>query len=73
MNIKELKQLIKDLPEDSSISFLMDSGCCGDFEEMECYDTSVYDGVGIAFRLESLPGYGSCRQAANTIEKNESK
>lgn len=69
MNIKEIKEAIKYLPDDTNISFQMSSGCCGDYEELDVYDIesgSAKEGSYLIFRFEALPGYETCRKAGAT-------
>ena len=65
MNIKQLRDAIANMSDDIEISFYMDSGCCGDFEEMTAYDIENYDNQLLTIRFNSLPGYRNCRTAAN--------
>ena len=71
MKIKELRDMIANLKDDATISFLMDSGCCGDDESMDAYDFETYEDLALIIRLSSLPGYKSCIQADGTLEADE--
>ena len=71
MKIKELRDMIANLKDDATVSFLMDSGCCGDHEDMEAYDSETYDDSALIIRLSSLPGYKSCIQAGGTKKSHE--
>jgi hypothetical protein len=71
MKVSELKQLIAGLKDDAVVSFLMDSGCCGDYEDMEAYDSETYKDESLVIRLKSLPGYKSCIQAGGTKRSDE--
>ena len=66
MKVKELRDLIANLKDDADVSFLMDSGCCGDYEDMTAYDSEAYEDSSLVIRLNSLPGYKTCRTASNT-------
>lgn len=76
MKIKELKEMIANMPDDADLSFQMQSGCCGEFEEMEISYTDIYephrDWQGsLLFRFHALPGYKSCIQAGGTIRADK--
>lgn len=56
---------------DSELSFIMDSGCCGDIECLEPYDIDNYgmtrdNKVSVFVRMHPLPGYTSCRAVGQT-------
>jgi hypothetical protein len=79
LTIKDLKELLKQIdgmPDDASVGFNMQSGCCGDTEQMRVQSVNVYtkeksliDWVEI--RFESLPGYETCIQAGATLKGSE--
>ena len=73
ITVKTLIDYIKEnsLSENSDISFVMDSGCCGDIECLEPYEIDDYgktrdNTVDIFIRFAPLPGYSSCRQVGDT-------
>ena len=73
MKVKELKNLISDLSDESDVCFQMDSGCCGDYESMEITDTEVMGLTGkedvddiLIVRFKALPGYRYCIQVGQT-------
>lgn len=66
MKIKELRDQIANLKDDAEITFLMNSGCCGDYETMIAYDSDSHGDSLLLIYFEALPGYRSCRTAANT-------
>lgn len=75
MKVRELIEELKKVDPEVEIHFKMNSGCCGDYEDLETsfdqIDTDDFGGgkyFGIAF--DSLPGYFSCRQAGVTIKNH---
>lgn len=88
LKVKELLEILQKCNPENDISFAMDSGCCGDYEEMEFSDISHYEGDSKIklpdgtiehtpysypfIRLQSLPGYQSCRQTGAT-KRNHKK
>lgn len=81
MKIKELKEILNNLPiemDDVEIFSTMNSGCCGDFEELEDLDVdfrlpdSKYKDKGmLRFSYSSLEGYRSCRQVGQTKQSDK--
>lgn len=74
MKVSDLKRQIADLPDDADLFFNMASGCCGDHETLEIWDTApgTYNGKSwLVFYFNSLPGYRTCRQAGDTIREDE--
>lgn len=86
MKIKELKEILKQLPDsmdEVEIYSVMSSGCCGDVEDLEGLDVDFRlpdhkpdshphkDSGMLRFYYNSLPGYHSCRQVGLTKKQNE--
>lgn len=68
MKIRDLKEHIKDLPDDTDVIFVMDIGCCGETESLDLWDS--YKGVHqnyICFNFNPLPGLDSCRKAGHKL------
>lgn len=68
MTVKELKEELAKLPDDSKVVVMMSSGCCGDTEDLEVdfadsYEPSKHYGGSLNIRVAGLPGYESCRSA----------
>jgi hypothetical protein len=73
MKTKELLAILQQADPEHEVSFLMNSGCCGDFEEMEAEECYVSGSVEIqlrwaTIRLKAVPGYKSCIQAGNALK-----
>ena len=76
MNIKDLRELIQDWPDDGEILFEMVSGCCGDYQALEECDATIYQNSDLTVNVLtihfcSLPGYKTCRQVAGTLKADE--
>lgn len=77
MKIKELKEILKNLPEEMDeveIYSTMSSGCCGDVEQLEDLDIDFRlpdlkgkDKGSLRFYYSALPGYRSCIQSGATL------
>ena len=80
MKAKDLAAWALQADPESEVSFEMSSGCCGDWEDMTCYDVdlmgtdykgNIPGGYYVRILLESVPGYKSCRQAGDTKRRHE--
>lgn len=75
MKVKELRELIENLSDDSDVCFRMNSGCCGDFEYMEVNSTfsspKEDKRAVVNIDFDSLPGYMSCIQVSKTVADNK--
>lgn len=78
MKAKELLELLSKVGPEAEIAFSMNSGCCGDYEYLEPYDTDIsnystktekHEFVSIYF--PSLPGYHSCIQVGGTVRDDK--
>lgn len=71
MKVKELREVLSGLNDDADIAFLMNSGCCGDYESLEDYDIDAIDDNYAAIYFKALPGYRSCIQVGSTIKADK--
>lgn len=73
MKAKELKELVNQLSDEDDILFNIDSGCCGDYEELEVHDLDLFKSFErfLIVRFKSLPGYRSCLQVGCTKRQDE--
>lgn len=72
MKVKELKDQLNQLSDEDDVNFLMDSGCCGDYEEMEVYDLDLFREFKLLLvRFKALPGYRSCIQSGSTLKQDK--
>jgi len=65
MKVKELMTELLKQDSESEMMFLMQSGCCGDHEELVLRSTEN-NPYGFCFYFDALPGYQSCRQASDS-------
>jgi hypothetical protein len=80
MKVKQLLKILKQCKPDTEVSFEMASGCCGDMEFLEPSrgfedyyrepDKYFPDGR-LSLYFSPLPGYLTCRQAAETLNRHK--
>lgn len=71
MKVKDLLEELKNLDPEDDVFVQMNSGCCGETEEMTVYDIEAFKDCGLFIRCEALPGYKSCIQADGTIKRDK--
>ena len=68
MKVSKLKSLLKNLPANGTVRFVMNSGCCGDVEVLDLIDTDVLEqtsathGDVLELRFSAVPGYNNCNK-----------
>lgn len=86
MKIKELKELLAQIPEsmdNEKICSVMEVGCCGDTEFLDIVDADIvpadnkpddhplkYKGT-LRIVHGSIEGYRSCRQVSDTLKRDK--
>ncbi len=70
MKVKELRELLAELPDDADCLFYMRAGCCTDLEELDFSEAFKWPG-NLEFIFNPVPGYETCCLAGETRERSE--
>jgi len=68
MKLSDFLQLFHGMSPSSEVSFKMDVGCCGDFEQLDNPDVDEYNGF-VFVSFPALDFLSSCRTYGNAKDK----